>query len=114
MTPLELGFNIDIVGIGTVGSTSASYLASTSASSIALQVTPALFNVFAGGSSDRGSLKSEFYAGWRATSSLTVRGGLTNFLPEYKTSRTLSKNTDRFRIYANLEFLGVRWTPNYR
>ena len=109
--PLELGMNIDIVGVGAGGSASGSYRTSGTASPVSVSASPASFNLFQYGSKDRGSLNSEFYAAWRATPAWTVRGGLAHFLAEYQANRQLNSNTDRFRIYKNLGFLGLRWTP---
>lgn len=105
---LEVGMNIDLFGLGAGGSRAGSYRQSQSAPAVAVDASPATTNVFLFGSADRGSLNSEFFAAWHATNKLTIRAGLSHQLVEYRASRALASNTDRFRRYTNLGFIGVR------
>lgn len=105
---LEAGFNIDLAGVSAGSDRTATYRASATAAPTSVTAAPTTSNVFLYGSKDRGSLNSEFFAAWRATERLTVRGGLSHQLVEYKTSRVLTSNTDRFRQYSNLVFVGLR------
>ena len=105
---LEAGLNIDLAGVGAGSDRNASYRASTSAAATSVNASPSSTNLFLYGSNDRGSLNSEFFGAWRATDRVTIRGGLSHQLVEYRATRTLSSNTDRFRRYSNLAFVGIR------
>lgn len=104
----EVGMNIDLLGLGAGASRSGMYRLSAGASPISVEATPASVNLFLYGSNDRGSLNSEFFGVWHATRRVAIRAGLSHQLVEYKTSRLLSSNTDRFRRYSNLGVVGVR------
>lgn len=107
--PLEAGFNLDVAGVAAGGtSKSVSYRASPSAAAESVGAAPARGNLFLYGSNDIGSLNSEFYAAWRVSRAVTVRGGLSHFLAEYRADR---EGTTRFRRFMNLAFVAVRWTP---
>ena len=105
---LEAGFNIDLAGVAAGSDKTASYRASGAAPATSVTASPSSTNVFLYGSKDQGSLNSEFFAAWRATNRVTVRGGLSHQLVEYKAARVLTSNTDRFRQYSNLAFVGLR------
>lgn len=105
---LEAGMNIDLAGFGFGPSRQASYRASAGATPSAVEASPSTTNVFLYGSKDRGSLNSEFFAAWKVNDRVTLRGGLSHQLTEYRAERTLSSNTDRFRHYSDLLFLGAR------
>lgn len=107
--PLEAGFNLDVAGVAAGGSSkSVSYRATPSAPAESVSAAPARGNLFLYGSNDIGSLNSEFYAAWRVSRAVTVRGGLSHFLAEYRADR---EGTTRFRRFMNLAFIAVRWTP---
>ena len=106
---LEAGLNIDLAGFGGGAARSATYQASPGGATTSVDASPSSTNIFLYGSKDRGSLNSEFFAAWAATDRLTIRGGLSHQLVEYRAERNLSSNTDRFRQYANLLFLGARF-----
>ena len=105
---LEAGLNIDLAGVGFGSSRAASYRARPGGSATSEQASPSSANLFLYGSKDRGSLNSEFFGAWAATDRLTIRGGLSHQLVEYRADRKLTSNTDRFRQYANLLFVGAR------
>lgn len=105
---LRLGLNIDLAGVGTGASRNASYRASAATARTTVKASPTAANLFLYGSKDRGSLNSEFFAAWELSDRLTLRGGLSHQLVEYEADRTLSSNTQRFRSYSNLLFLGLR------
>ena len=105
---LEAGLNIDLAGLGTGSERTGTYRTSSTAAATTVGASPSATNVFLYGSNDRGSLNSEFFAAWRATDRVTIRGGLSHQLVEYRAKRLLMSNTDRFRRYSNLIFVGVR------
>ena len=105
---LEAGLNIDLAGLATGSERTGTYRASSSAPATTVGASPSATNLFANGSKDRGSLNSEFFAALRATNRVTIRGGLSHQLVEYRAKRVLASNTDRFRRYSNLVFVGVR------
>lgn len=107
---LDVGLNIDLAGVGFGASRDATYRASAGASATAVDASPATGNLFLYGSNDRGSLNSEFFVSWKARDRITLRGGLSHQLTEYKAERVLTSNTDRFRHYSNLIFVGARLT----
>jgi len=104
----EAGLNIDLAGLGAGPSRDATYRTSGGSAGTPVKASPATANLFQYGSKDRGSLNSEFFGAFQATERLTVRAGLSHQLTEYRAERDLTSNTDRFRRYANLCFVGAR------
>lgn len=108
---LEAGFNVDLAGASAGGPESASYRAAPSGATANVGASPVRGNLFLFGGNDIGSLNSEFYAAWKLAPAVTVRGGLSHFLAEYRIDRDPGGGTRNFRRFMNLAFIGVRWTP---
>jgi hypothetical protein len=93
--PVRLGFNLDAAGLsfGPVRSTPAAFE----------QVRPTTGNLLRGGSSDRGSLNSEFYLAASLPRGLSVRAGWSHIVTGYESE---ASTYHRFR---NLALLGVSY-----
>lgn len=108
--PFELGFNIDVAGIGGGSSENATYRSSPGAAPVRVGAEPARGNLLLIGPRDKGTLNSEWYAAWRLTPSFTVRAGWSHFLAGYRTDRELGGRRE-FKRFSDLGFVAVRWTP---
>jgi hypothetical protein len=108
---LELGLNLDVLGVGFGVGRSGEYRATDPQFEGAQSVSTSRLNAFLFGQRDRGSLNSEFYAAWQFGGGWTVRGGVTHYLVEVTTERALDGGNDRFRRFYTMPFLagGVRW-----
>jgi hypothetical protein len=107
---LNVGFNIDLVGISFGGSSSANYrngavLKNTTAS-------PANFNALLISDNDLGSLNSEFYGRYNFNEKWGVKVGLQFLFSEFKTAtkvQTFPQENDRFRYKSYLPSVGVTY-----
>lgn len=115
---LDLGFNIDAIGLSIGGEQKGSILSSSldfGSSPVPLS-KPTGFNLLLVGDNDRGSLISEFYLRYWLSPRWAIRGGLNYFFSEYTTENKLSFNngevkTDRFRNKSYMGFLSVSFRP---
>jgi hypothetical protein len=73
----------------------------------ALEVAPAGTNLPQGGTRDRGSLASEFYASYAHSRSLEVRAGLGHFLAEIEATPALPSGNARHRRFLHVAFIGI-------
>jgi len=103
---VEVGFNIDLLGLSAGGDRVATV---QSPGSGVVMVHPTSFNLLLGGRRDRGTLNSEFYGGIWATPRVLVRIGLSHFVSEYSTDQALPNGSDRFRNTGNLVFGAVTY-----
>lgn len=101
---LELGLNIDLIGVGFGGPSIGEYEAASSQ-----QARAASFNLLLGGNRDKGQLVSEFYAGFWITSHWGVRAGYSRLVSEVRTDAVLDFSNSRFRYTADLLFLSTAY-----
>ena len=105
---LDLGFNIDAIGVSFGGKQSGEYLARSQGRPLSIEaakVTP--FNLLLVSDSDRGSLNSELYARYWVRPKVGIRAGLSFQFWEYTTDRKLAFNNDRFRDKILMPLLAV-------
>ena len=99
--PVRLGFNLDVLGasFGPARSLEAPGLGAGAQA----QVSPVRGNLLLGGTRDRGSLNSEFYAAVALPQGLSLRVGWSHIVTAYAT------DADRYRRFRNLAALGVSY-----
>ncbi len=105
---LMAGFNIDVFGFTAGGTRSGIYTENQAAAGEGVNAQAASTNVFQGGSKDRGTLNSQFFAMWAFSDRYAIKGGLSHQRFEYVTETPLASNTRRFQMFSNLLFLGVQ------
>ncbi len=105
---LMAGFNIDVLGFTASGSRSGIYTQNQAAAGEGVNAKAASTNVFQGGSKDKGTLNSQFFAMWAFSERYAIKGGLSHQRFEYVTEMPLASNTKRFQMFSNLLFLGVQ------
>jgi hypothetical protein len=110
---LDVGFNIDALGFSFGGKQSGKFFAkeSKSLNNSSQEAKPAGFNLLLVSDSDLGSLNSELYARYWINDRFAIRGGASFQFIEYKTSKLLTFENDRFRNKNLLPFIGVSYSP---
>ena len=106
---LELGFDIDLVGLAFGPSRTGNYAATDPRFAGAQPASVSGFDLLLGGKPDRGQLDSEFYLAWWFTEKWAVRAGLSHFASSYTTDNKLDNGADRYRASQNLGFLAMSW-----
>ncbi len=105
---LEMGFNIDLIGLTYGPKKSSNYNPNSNAVDVSSSTLgPSLL---LSGSRDIGMLKSEFYSGFQVTNKWMIRGGMSSFVAEYKTEDELQQGNSRFRNMEFMPFLAVRYS----
>ena len=96
---LDVGFNIDVVGLSFGKKQTGRFESSASESLNGSQQTasPALFNLLLVSDNDLGSLNSELYARYWMTPKVGIRAGASFQFIEYVTDNLLTFGNDRFR-----------------
>ena len=109
----DLGFNIDVFGVTFGGNQSGIFRASDSKSLNKTQQTakPAPFNLLLISDSDRGSLNSELYYRYWIKKNAALRVGLSFQFVEYKASKILTYENDRYRIKPLMPFIAYSFNP---
>lgn len=114
---LDIGFNIDAVGLSFGASQNAALVSSVKGSIATLQTAkPTSLNLLLVGDNDRGSLSSEFYVRYWITPRIGIRGGLNYLFTEYTTKSALKLDNgrievDRFRNKSMMGFLALTFKP---
>jgi hypothetical protein len=103
---LELGMNIDLVGVGFGPTVDGAYAGADPALAGPQRARPTAFNVFLFGRHDRGQLDSEFFVAYWA-GAWGIRAGVSHMSTEYTTDRALDAGNDRFREPATRFFLAA-------
>lgn len=108
---LDIGFNIDVVGLTFGGEQTGRFMASRPSDLNGSTQTgsPTSPNVLLVGDNDIGSLNSELYARYWATEKLGIRAGLSFQFVEYTTDRELTLNNDRFRAKLMQPMIGISY-----
>lgn len=97
--PLGVGFNLDLLGVA----------AGPTRTGASVEATPSRASVFQYGSTDRGSLNSEFYVSVTASRRVRVRAGLSHFVLGYRvTDQSAGGTTERYQRFETVPFLAVR------
>jgi len=102
---LEIGANIDVVGVGFGRSRP------VSSGGVQTRASPPTLNLLAFGRNDKGTLDSEFFLGWWFNEHLALRAGLTHVVSELVTEAPLQDGNDRFRRSSTGGFVAVSFRP---
>jgi hypothetical protein len=115
---LEVGFNIDAVGVSFGGKQIGSIISSVydPGQSFVQDAKPTTFNLLLTSDNDIGSLNSELYLRYWLSEHFGVRAGYTFYFSEYTTTQNLAFDSgriqnDRFRLKSGLLMLGVTYRP---
>lgn len=93
--PVRLGFNLDAAGL--------SFGPARSTPAVPGRVRPTTSNLLRGGSSDEGSLNSEFYLAAALPRGLSVRAGWSHLVTGYES------DASTYHRFRNLALLGVSY-----
>ena len=107
---LDVGFNIDAIGVTLGGQQSGLFLAKSTGSRLhGTQQTakPTVFNLLLVSDNDLGSLNSELYGRYWLKENIGLRFGASFQFTEYTTSQKLTFENDRFRNKALMPFVGI-------
>ncbi len=109
---LDLGVNIDAIGVSFGGTKGGIYQGSS-----VVDASPTRFNVLLISDSDRGTLNSEWYIRYWVTQQWAIKAGYEFLFTEYTTSRKIqtvpgfTESNDRFRNKSAMLMLGVQFAP---
>jgi hypothetical protein len=116
LTPkLEVGFNIDAIGLTFGGRQSGTFRAKQSDATgranndKVFTAKPTVFNLLLVSDSDLGSLNSELYARYWVNDRIGVRAGLSFQFVEYTTAQKLAFDNDRFRNKSLLPMVALSY-----
>src|SRR5215813_6887192 len=103
---LEVGMNIDLVGVGFGPHVTGEYVSTDPTLSGPQRAGPSRLNLLLFGTHDHGQLDSEFFAAYWS-SSWGIRVGASHMSTEYTTDNVLIGNNDRFRASYTRVFASV-------
>ena len=112
---LELGVNIDAIGLSFGGKQGGTFTSGNR--NAAVQAKPTAFNLLLVSDSDLGSLNSEWYVRYWLTKKWAIKAGYEFLFTEYKTDTKVqqlpnsSDTNDRFRNKAKMFMLGIQFAP---
>jgi hypothetical protein len=108
---LEVGFNIDAIGISFGSKQSGTFYASDSRNlnKSTQSAKPTFFNALLVSDNDLGSLNSELYARYWINDKLGIRAGLSFQFIEYTTDKVLTFENDRFRTKNLLPMIAISY-----
>lgn len=106
--PLEVGFNIDVLGFAFGPSRTAASQPTGPVPGDS-PAAPTHFGLLRGGRSDHGTLNSEFYVGFWIAPRFAVRAGASHFVAEYTTESAQAFGNDRFRYTSTLAFAALSY-----
>lgn len=108
---LEVGFNIDAIGISFGSKQNGTFYASDSRSlnKSTQSAKPTFFNALLVSDNDLGSLNSELYARYWVNDKIGIRAGLSFQFIEYTTDKALTFENDRFRTKNLLPMIAISY-----
>ena len=108
---LEIGFNIDAIGLSFGNKQSGTFYASDSRSLNKSTQTakPTVFNALLVSDNDLGSLNSELYGRYWVNDKIGIRAGLSFQFIEYTTDKKLTFENDRFRSKNLLPMIALSY-----
>jgi hypothetical protein len=109
---LDVGFNIDLIGLSFGPKQTSSFLASESAlwHQTTQTARPFRINALLVGDSDYGSLNSELFVRYWLNDRFGLRLGISYQFVEYQTAQKLTFNNDRFRYKVMLPFVALTYS----
>lgn len=103
---IELGFNIDALGVSFGGEQNG-----TKADVKVATASPTSGNVLLIGNNDIGSLNSEFYIRYWVSQKFAIRAGISYLFSEYTTTVKLADDNNRYRATPILGFVAFTFSP---
>ncbi len=107
---LELGFNIDVIGLTFGGPNEGEFVSSGENTTTSLKAAGA--SLLLSGAHDIGMLKSEFFTGFHFNRQWMIRAGISSLVTEYKTKTEMQEGNSRYRGMSMLPFVGIRYSLN--
>ena len=107
---IELGFNIDALGLSFGPTGSPSFI--TNGKSNVVSAKPTSTNILLVGDNDKGSLNSHFYAKYDVTDKFGLKLAYQFLFNELTTStqvQTVPSANDRFRVKSSMVFIGITY-----
>jgi hypothetical protein len=110
---LEVGFNIDAIGVTLGGRKSGTVIAKQSDAQgkanngKTITAVPTAFNLLLISDSDIGSLNSELYARYWVSKKIGIRAGASFQFSEFKSDSKVAFDNDRFRAKTLMPFVGI-------
>ncbi len=105
----QLGMNFDLIGFGFGPPQVGQYTSSDPALSGPQQARASAFNLFLGGSRNRGQLLSEFYFAHWPSAQWGLRVGYSAFVSEVRTDVPRDFGSSRYRAWSDLFFVGASY-----
>lgn len=104
---VALGANLDVFGYSWGTSQVGTLRLLGAPGGQRVTASPAQWNVFRGGTRDRGTLASEFWIGWDVRRDLRLRAGLNHFVLEQTTPTLGTGENTRHRRFGNALFVSI-------
>lgn len=104
---IALGANLDVFGYSWGTSQVGTLRLLGAPGGQRVTANPAQWNVFGGGTRDRGTLASEFWIGWDVRRDLRLRAGLNHFVLEQTTPTLGTGENTRHRRFGNAIFVSI-------
>lgn len=107
---LDIGFNIDAIGVTFGAQQSGQFIAKSTGSKLngtTQTAKPTSFNLLLVSDNDLGSLNSELYGRYWLKDNIGLRFGASFQFTEYTTTQKLTFENDRFRNKALMPFVGI-------
>lgn len=109
---IDVGLNLDVVGVSFGETTDASYRSATFLPAISTEQTkPELLNVFAFGNNNRGTSNTQFYLRFWPGENFFVKAGYSLYHITENTENTLNFSNNRFVTSSHMGFVSLGWTP---
>jgi hypothetical protein len=109
---IDIGFNIDAVGISFGRSTTGKYMAYQSPENGSQQTArPTTYNLLLVSDNDIGALNSELYLRYWINPKWAIKCGATFLFTEYTTNNRLRLDNDRWRNKALMGLAGITFSP---
>jgi long-subunit fatty acid transport protein len=108
---LELGFNIDVIGISFGAKGTPTFI--SNGKKTVTNVNPSTPNILLVGDNDRGSLNSQLYAKYEISQNVGIKLAYQYLFNELTTEtkiQTLPSANDRFRFKSTMVFAGISYS----
>lgn len=109
---LDVGLNLDVVGVSFGETTDASYRSATFLPATSTEQTmPELLNVFAFGNNNLGTTNTQFYLRFWPGKDFFVKAGYSLYYITENTENNLNFSNNRFITSSHMGFVSLGWTP---
>ncbi len=110
---LDVGFNIDAVGLSFGGKQTGKFISSIRPTTVSETQAASItsFNTLLIGDNDIGTLNSELYVRYWLSDKFGIKAGAGFLFTEYTTDNKLTFDNDRFRNKSMMGMIGITYTP---